>query len=244
MLKLISAAAVLAMASGASATILYQTSFEAPTFNLTLNGVDGWITQGGGAITNNAANARTGSRYVSVTPTTSGQWQWQGTIAQSAASLAVNPIIRASVWAQIFNGTTTTNLKRAGLQMYNVAATGVMAAMYIDSDGTLTVTDEAGNQFASGAGFVNSSIYNQMQIELNYANSTARYFLNGVDLGVVGTIFSTDFGDADFYSTRTTGTAGGNQIRYDDYLVEQVPTPGTLALMGLGGLVAARRRRA
>lgn len=244
MLKLISAAAVLAMASGASATILYQTSFEAPTFIATLNGVDGWITQGGGTVGSTAGAARTGTRYVSVTPTTSGQWQWQGTIAQDSSSLAVNPIIRGSVWMQIFNGTTTTNLKRGGLQMYNLAGSAVVAAMYIDSDGTLTVTDEAGNSSSSGSGFVNSSVYNQMMIELNYTTQSVKYFLNGVDLGVNGAFFSTDFGDADFYSTRTSGVAGGNQVRYDDYLVEQIPTPGSLALLGLGGLVAARRRRA
>lgn len=233
----------------ANAAVLYSTSFEAPTFNATLNGVDGWLTQGGGSVGSTAGAARTGTRYAVTTPTTSGQWQWQGTIAQDAASIAAAPIIRASVWMSHFVGTNTTNIKRGGLQMYNGDATTVLAALYIQSDGSITVTDGLGQTFNTAAGTIgNVAAYNQIEIELNYSTQSATFSVNGVDLLLPpggGAFIDTTFGDADFFSTRSAGVAGGNQIRYDDYLVEQeVPAPGAFALLGLGGLIAGRRRRA
>ena len=52
--------------------------------------------------------------------------------------------------------------------------------------------------------------------------------------------------DADLggYRTNQTGTSGGAIMRFDNYLVELIPAPSSVALLGLGGLVAARRRRA
>jgi len=253
MLKtLISAAALVAASAGAAnAAILYQTSFEAPTFNTTLNGIDGWITQNGGSVGTVAANARTGTRYAqSGTLTTGGQWQWQGAIGQSAAQIAATPIIRASVWMSHNAGTSTGLLRRGGLQMYNFAGSAVLAALYIQSDGSVTVTDGLAQSASTAAGFVvNPAAYNQIEIELNYVTQMAAFKVNGISLILppgVGAFADVDFGDADFYSTRATGTAGGSTVRYDDYLVEAfaVPGPGALALAGFGGLLAARRRRA
>jgi len=252
MLKnLVSAAAVVAMSAGvANAAVLYSTSFEAPTFNATLNGVDGWITQGGGSVGSAAGGAHTGTRYAqSSTLSTSGQWQWQGTIAQDAASIAAAPIIRASVWMSHFATGTPTALRRGGLQMYNGDASTVLAALYIQSDGSVTVTDGLGVSFNAAAGTVaNPSAYNKIEIELNYTLQLATFSINGVALVLPpggGAFIDTTFGDADFFSTRGAGTAGGSSVRYDDYLVEQeVPAPGALALLGLGGLIAGRRRRA
>jgi len=251
MLKnLVSAAAVVAMSAGvANAAVLYSTSFEAPTFNATLNGVDGWVTQNGGSVGTIAANARTGTRYAqSGTLTTGGQWQWQGTIAQDAASIAAAPIIRASVWMS-HNAGTSTALRRGGLQMYNGDASTVLAALYIQSDGSVTVTDGLAQSFSLAAGAIpNVAAYNKIEIELNYSTQTAKFSVNGTTLILPpggGAFIDTTFGDADFFSTRGAGTAGGSTVRYDDYLVEQeVPAPGAFALLGLGGLIAGRRRRA
>ncbi|MBN8596292.1 MAG: hypothetical protein J0L78_01330 [Planctomycetes bacterium] len=250
MKNLISAAAVVAMSAGvANAAILYQTSFEAPTFNATLNGVDGWQTQGGGSVGTVAANARTGTRYAqSSTLTTSGQWQWQGTIAQDSTSIAAAPIIRASVWMS-HNAGTSTALRRGGLQMYNFDASSVLAALYIQSDGSVTVTDGLAQSFSLPAGSIaNPAAYNKIEIELNYMTQMAAFKVNGVALILPpggGAFVAADFGDADFFSTRGAGTAGGSTVRYDDYIVEQdIPAPGAFALLGLGGLIAGRRRRA
>ena len=233
----------------ANAAVLYSTSFEAPTFNATLNGVDGWVTQNGGSVGTIAANARTGTRYAqSGTLTTGGQWQWQGTIAQDAASIAAAPIIRASVWMS-HNAGTSTALRRGGLQMYNGDASTVLAALYIQSDGSVTVTDGLAQSFSLAAGAIpNVAAYNKIEIELNYSTQTAKFSVNGTTLILPpggGAFIDTTFGDADFFSTRGAGTAGGSTVRYDDYLVEQeVPAPGAFALLGLGGLIAGRRRRA
>jgi hypothetical protein len=40
------------------------------------------------------------------------------------------------------------------------------------------------------------------------------------------------------------GVPGLNEVRYDNYNQYLIPTPGAVALLGLGGLVAGRRRRA
>lgn len=252
MKNLISAAAVVAMSAGvANAAILYQTSFEAPTFNTTLSGVDGWAVQGTAATVGTvAANARTGTRYVQTsTLTTSGMWQWQGTIGQNAASIAAAPIIKASVWMSHAATGTPTALRRGGLQMYNGDASTVLGALYIQSDGSVTVTDGLGVSYNTAAGAVaNPSAYNKIEIELNYMTQMATFSVNGVALLLPpggGAFIGTDFGDADFFSTRGAGTAGGSSVRYDDYLVEQnIPAPGAFALLGLGGLIAGRRRRA
>ncbi|MBL8885700.1 MAG: hypothetical protein JNK16_03490 [Phycisphaerales bacterium] len=251
MLKtLVSAAAVVAMSAGvANAAVLYSTSFEAPTFNATLNGVDGWVTQGGGSVGSTAGLAHTGTRYAtSSTLNTSGQWQWQGAIAQDAASIAAAPIIKASVWMQHGATGTPTALRRGGLQMYSFDAATVFAALYIQSDGSVTVTDGLAQSFSLAAGSVNANAYNKIEIELNYITQMATFKINDVALILPpggGAFVGADFGDADFFSTRGAGTAGGATVRYDDYVVEQnIPAPGAFALLGLGGLIAGRRRRA
>ena len=250
MKNLISAAAVVAMSAGvANAAVLYSTSFEAPTFNTTLNGVDGWVTHGGGSVGTVAANAHTGTRYAqSSTLGTSGQWQWQGAIAQDATSISAAPIIRASVWMS-HNAGTSTALRRGGLQMYSFDASTVFAALYIQSDGSVTITDGVGGSFSTAAGAVaDPAAYNQIEIELNFMTQMAAFKINGVALILPpggGAFVGVDFGDADFFSVRGAGTSGGSTVRYDDYIVEQdVPAPGAFALLGLGGLIAGRRRRA
>ncbi|MBS0187605.1 MAG: hypothetical protein JSS51_06020 [Planctomycetes bacterium] len=249
MKTLVSAAAVVATSAGvANAAILYQTSFEAPTFNATLNGVDGWITQGGGTVGSTAGAARTGTRYVqSANLNTSGQWQWQGAISQNAASIAAAPIIKASVWLAHVAGTSTA-LRRGGLQMYDSTGGTIFAALYIQSDGSITATDGTGTAYSTQPGaVVNPSAYNQVEIELNYTTQLATFRVNGATLSLpsgAGTFVGTDFGDADFFSIRGSGTTGGSSVRYDDYVVEQIPAPGAFALLGLGGLIAGRRRRA
>lgn len=255
MKNLISAAAVVAMSAGvANAAVLYSTSFEGPAFTsgVSVNGQNGWIAQATttGFVINNAANARTGSNYVRASLTsTSGQWQWQGNIAQNAASIAAAPIIKASVWLSHFVGTGTSALKRGGIQMYDSTGGTVYAALYIQSDGSVTATDGVGGSYSTAAGVVgNVAAYNQVEIELNYITQMATYRINGATLTLPpggGAFVGTDFGDADLFSTRSAGTTGGAEVRYDDYLVQQdIPAPGAFALLGLGGLIAGRRRRA
>ncbi|MGH7242395.1 MAG: PEP-CTERM sorting domain-containing protein [Phycisphaerales bacterium] len=247
MLKFVSAAAVLAIASGASASLVYGTSFEAPTFAAgALNGQAGWVADAG-SVTNNPARAHTGSQFASMTGAqigASGKWAWESTHAIGPAQLAINPIVRASVWVGM-GGDAGTRTYTAGLDLYD-AFTARIGLVYIASDGSIGVIDGASNVFTSAAGLINPNVYHKLAVEANFASHTIRFFVDGVDSGVNGVFSSTDFADADIRGTRTTGTGGAAFVTaFDDYLIENesIPAPASLALLGMGFVAGGRRRR-
>lgn len=237
------------VSSAASASILYQTSFESPEFALgNINGQSSWNADAG-TIANTAGGARTGSQYARMlgsnfTASNTARWAWDTSSSLTPATLASSPIVRASVWTQMVgnNGTRTFT---AGLDCYD-AALGRIGLMFIASDGSVTIIDGAGVTTSSAAGLLNPGSYHKLTIEMNFATQTAKYFVNNIDTGVIGTFTATDFADADVRGTRSTGTGGANfEMRFDDYVVENeaIPAPGAFALLGLGGLIASRRRR-
>lgn len=245
MKNLISAAAVLALASGASASVLYSTGFESPFVAGSLNGQQGWLADAG-TIINNAANAHSGNQYANMTGTqigTSAKWAWYG--GASFTPGVSDGIVTMTCWAGIFDyaGTKTVT---AGLDAYDTNISRI-GAVYLVSDGSIGVIDglAAGGQTAAGT--VSIGVYHKLQMVANYSTQSIEFFVDGVSL-YVGSFASTDFSDVDIRGTRsTTGSGGGTtNCRFDDYSIETsaVPAPGALALVGLGGLVASRRRRA
>lgn len=249
MKKLISLGLFAALASSASASILYQTSFESPEFALgNINGQSSWSADAG-TIANTAGGARTGSQYARMigsnfTSTSTARWAWDTSSSLSAAALAAAPIVRASVWTQM-SGNPGTRAFTAGLDCYdsNIARIGLI---FIGNDGSINIVDGNGVSSSSAAGIINPSNYIKLTIEMNFATQTAKYFVNNIDTGVIGGFSATDFSDADVRGTRGTGTGGGTfEMRFDDYVIENeaIPTPGALALLGMGGIIASRRRR-
>ena len=73
-----------------------------------------------------------------------------------------------------------------------------------------------------------------------------------LDVDPAGTVYSasgslsvgTGFDGADLYVHLTNTTSENSNILLDQVSVELVPEPGSLALLGLGGLALLRRRRA
>ncbi|MBL8877298.1 MAG: PEP-CTERM sorting domain-containing protein [Phycisphaerae bacterium] len=246
MLKLISGAAALAIASGASATVVYSTSFEQPAFVAgALNGQSGWLADAG-SVVNNPARAHTGSQFASMTGAqigASGKWAWENTSAIGPAQLAIAPIIRASVWVGM-GGDAGTRTYTAGLDLYDsfIARIGLV---YIASDGSVGVVDGANNAFNSPVGTINPNIYHKLTVEANFASQTVRFFVDNIDLGINGVFSAFDFADADIRGTRTTGTGGAAFVTaFDDYMIENdVPAPASLALLGMGLIAGGRRRR-
>lgn len=247
MLKFVSIGAALALASGASAGVIYATSFEQPNFVAgALSGQSNWVADAG-SITNNPARAHTGSQFASMTGSqigASGKWAWETTHALSAAQLAVNPIVRASVWVGM-GGDAGTRTYTGAIDLYDSSIVRI-GLLYIGSDGSVGVIDGAGVQSTSAAGVINPNVYHKLTVEANYATQVVNFFVDGVNV-VTGTFVSTDFSDADIRGTRTTGTGGANFVTaFDDYVLENeaIPAPASLALIGAGLIITGRRRRA
>ncbi|HEX8877454.1 MAG TPA: PEP-CTERM sorting domain-containing protein [Phycisphaerales bacterium] len=249
MKKFVCVGAAALLASGASGAIVYQTSFEAPEFAIgNINGQSSWSADAG-TIANTAGGARTGSQYARMlgsnfTATNTARWAWDTSSSLTPATLASAPIVRASVWTQM-SGNAGTRSFTAGLDCYdsNIARIGLI---FIGNDGSVNIIDGTGVTTSSAAGLINPGNYHKLTIEMNFATQTSKFFVDNIDTGVIGTFGSTDFADADVRGTRSTGTGGANfEMRFDDYVVENeaIPAPGAFALLGLGGLVASRRRR-
>lgn len=245
MKNLISAAAVLALASGASAAVVYSTGFESPFTATTLNGQQGWACDAG-SVANAAGGAHSGTQYAQMTGTQvqgvgTASWGWY----TGAGFVPNNQVITMTCWAGIFNYSGTRAFT-AGLDAYDSSVARI-GAVYLTSDGNIGVIDGTGaGGTTTGLGLA-LNVYRKLTMVANYSNGAIDFYVDDV-LVFNGAFTNTDFGDVDIRGTRgSTGTGGGTvQMRFDDYSIDvaAVPAPGALALVGLGGLVASRRRRA
>ncbi|MBL8887942.1 MAG: hypothetical protein JNK16_14895 [Phycisphaerales bacterium] len=251
------------VASGAQATVLYATSFEQPTFvSGALNGQDGWSAASSPAnlyqVSAAAGGARTGSQFVfanSANGTANGsQWNYRPNIIAPVTSPS---IIRASVWTAVVNNTAAAvrRTTSAGLDLYDDTGANRIGAIRIRNDGAVSILNGFNQVASTGAGAVTANAYNQVAIEADFSTHTLSYYVNGTLVGApVGFgVFDnavTGFGDADLYITRlftgVTGEtqSGGHTAVFDDFSLETIPAPSSLGLMGVAGLIAARRRRA
>lgn len=256
------ALAVAGLAASASATVLYSTSFEAPTFAVGgLSGQDGWTAASNPAtlfqVGSQAGFARTGSQYAwanSALATGNGsQWNFRPSNISPISPPA--SIIRASVYTAMVDNTTVA-VRRAtssGIDLWDDVGNR-LGGIRIRNDGQIGVLNSLGQLATTPVGaVVGLNTWNQVAVEADFALQTVRFFVNGFELGVpagFGNFSATGFGDADLYMFRaftgTTGQAqsGGHTVLWDDFNLERIPTPGSVSVLALAGLVAARRRRA
>jgi|GEM_PF-1988789 len=251
-----------AAASGASAQTIYSTSFE-NFANGALPGQLGWATSGAGASTlfqvgNTAGLAATGSKYVrfdsanmnTTVGTSAGRWSW---IDQPVTGLGASssPIIRASINVAMLNSSATRSTT-AGLDLYDNTGASRIGAIRMRDDGSVDFLNGQATTLVASlpAASVPLSTYINLAIEANFATNTLKYFINNVEVtgfsaGFATFTGSTGFGDADLYVTRDNpaGSAGGDSALFDDLLIQRIPAPGSLALVGLAGVFAGRRRR-
>lgn len=267
---LFGAAAVAALAMNAGATTLpFSTGFEAAegyTNGSQLSSNANWSGDGqdtsGWAISNTAiggVGAKTGSQYVLVTAPTAGtptRWQWTVT---PVTDFSVNSIIAGSADVKLASPTSgsVNRSTSAGLQMYD-AGVNLMAQIDLLCDAQNVYGAGAGQMFVElvfgdGSGFAyNLGVANALNqyvnlgLSVNFQAGTVTGYFNGVALPDVGSNGgASDFHDFDMFCGRTQTTTGGTAARagFDNYTIAQTPAPGALALLGLGGLVAGRRRR-
>lgn len=243
------------LATLAQAGIVYQTSFERPGHTV---GVlpqfppnpavqDNWFQLDGNIfnVTNNVA--RSGSQSVTATTTNqpnASRWALRSTPLDG--SLAQNNIIESSVWVRLDPNDNANRLSRAGLDIYDGSGVNSIAKLGIQSDGVLRAIDGVSSTFDLATGLTLGEWY-KLTITVIFSTKKVQFSLNDNLLGFGGHTAS-DFGDADlwmigFKPNPDTAPGIGHQAYWDDYSIAVIPTPGTLALLGVG-VLAARRRRA
>lgn len=109
----------------------------------------------------------------------------------------------------------------------------------------------AGTASVALTGFTLNTYY-QLSIAFDFGADKLRWYVNGSQINTSSlagfdTFTATDFGDADLYAVRAAapvGTSTGSHVLgFDDFSVVSTPAPGAIALLGVAGLVGARRRR-
>lgn len=242
---ILAALAVSGVATLANAAVLFDSQgFEAPFYTTgNLVGQNGWLLDNTppGPFTVQNTFAQSGTQAVRATGGGGTNWTFPdlsytpapGEIVVIHADLARTVSATASFGFLIDVYSPTGRIARAGL--------GANAGQIVPLVTTLNATGVPANFL------VNNDVYQPSQwvsfdISLNFAAQTFDVAVNGVtaltSLPFVGA--GTSLADADF---QVSTAAGATDVGYlDNYSVQTVPTPGALALLGLGGLAARRRR--
>ena len=233
----------------------------------------GQLTTPNFTVVNNPANAYQGSQYVqfntasfsndSTSNTSRAGFAWVDQTV-SAADLAANPVVHVSSAIRMNSPTgTRSNFGLVSLWAdggsYNMCAFGLYSSASGAANSYIFVGAQdvgGGLIFPTGSpntGWLNTWIV--FDLYADYSTGLWSLSVNGVsidadlDANAFDRTFDTSriFSDADFDAERARpasgSSSGGATIWYDNYLVELVPAPGSAALLGLGGLAAARRRR-
>jgi hypothetical protein len=258
-------------AFSANAQTLFSTGFEAAegyTNGTQLSANANWTGDGqdasGWQVTNTTvggSGAKTGTQWVlASSPTASVPTRYQWTVTP-VTDFSVNSTIVAGVDTKLVSPSSgsTNRSTLAGIQMYD-AAVELIGALYLIHDTQNAAGGGAGEmllEFDSGDGTTfnvydlgvanATNQYVNLSLAANFQTGVLTAFFNGSalpDLGNTGG--RTDFHDFDIVDGRITTTSGGTADRagFDNYsVVQTVPAPASLALLGLAGGATLRRRR-
>jgi hypothetical protein len=265
-MKMQSAVVVLAVAAGmflaaprADAVVVYDSGgFEAPRFiagDLAGQDVQGpWLRSGGTApAVVQSTVTRSGGQAVQFTRTATGGDTWYG-VNKEMTPTAPNQVVRIS-WDM--NVTQTQGDEFGpffGVDAYDgfgglpkrVGLLGVDA-----STGEVLIlgagpTDEE-ELFVAPGEIVPFGQWNRYALELDYATRTYRGYVNGVLVGGDDFIDDEDgivgFTDAPIGSLQAGAADVPGVAYFDNYTIEVVPEPTTVAIFGLASLGLLARRR-
>lgn len=170
---------------------------------------------------------------------------FSGAVNGGSTDPVLNP--NNSAWQTTDYPDTNINSGTAGVQ-FDVSTAGFSNIVVSwDQRHSNTSSRWVGFQYSTnGVDFIDFATFEATNGDTWFNNRT-------VDLtGVAGVDNNPDFafrivaifapGTSEYAASRDTSNFAGGTWRFD--MVTVVPTPGTMALLGLGGLVAARRRRA
>ncbi|QQS10040.1 MAG: PEP-CTERM sorting domain-containing protein [Phycisphaerales bacterium] len=241
-------AALVLTAGAANAAIVYSTDFNAPTYgDAALVGQDGWL-QTGTVATNPLMVANTGTNGNVFMTTGQDANHPFAAITTDSVLLSADIVVSTASTA----GDYFLHLSDGGTSAFN-------ARIYVKSDGAGGFVMAMGT--AAGAvvyGTTPLTFGTPYRITARYdfvsglANDTGELFVDpagGFPLPAttsyaLATTVGTDATTIAAVNLRQGSATNAPGVTVDNIVVEAVPAPGAIALLGLGGLVASRRRRA
>ncbi|MEY2713666.1 MAG: hypothetical protein RIT24_9 [Planctomycetota bacterium] len=255
--------AATAVASAASAAVtFYSTGFEAPDFAAgDVNGQSGWttydptFTTGGGnfaTVTTGAPAGFGGSQALRLDSgtgaTSSPRYAWGPAFGAqfTAAAAAGDNVLVAQTSMYMASGQTST--ARQGMVTFDSSGTKILTGFYVQANTGLVYLlanyNNAGtiNNFAFNTNitigydqWVNfTTTWNQATGRMEVFWGANGFFVDGAAAGSIAD-------ETDYYNTRNGSTIGSTAY-FDNFAVGAVPAPGAIALLGLAGLTARRRR--
>lgn len=233
-------------------TILFNSNgFESPTYAVgQLAGQNGWLSDVAAATSVGTIQTTTvaaGSQAVRVGGGVATNWFYPDISYTPAAGEIIS--VKADI-ARTLSSAGAASSFGFLLDVYSTAGARIARAGLGSSAGAIRAVVTSLNSAGTPATtLANTTLYNSLQF-VNFEillNFTARTFELKVDGTSVGAAFpflsntATALGDGDL---QVSTVAGANDAGFfDNYVVSVIPTPGAAAVLGMGGLVALRRRR-
>lgn len=244
MKSMIAAVAALAgIASVANAALVYSTDFNAPTYSAgALVGQDGWL-QTGTVVTN---PLQVGGGAVAMTTGQDANRPFAGVNTDSIFLSATFTLTTASAAGDYF-----IHLGDGGASNFNAriyaksSGSGFVMAMGTSSGspvtyGTTELSFNTPITLVARYDFVAGALNDTGALFINPANA----YGIGDTAYVAATTIGVDATTISSVNLRQGSASNAPAVSVDALSVYTIPTPGSVALLGLAGLVAGRRRRA
>lgn len=240
--------------SAATAQTLYSTGWEAapasPAWNTgNISGQNTWVNfnaAAGHTVQNsgdNGVTAATGNRMhrsLASTGTNFERDSWVDLTAAWAGRTVGNNTAVGSI--DMFLEANMTTVGFHGLSIFSSA--GQIGGIYVSAaNGAIILLGTS----QAVVGTITRGTWTNIGVAIDFTTGNLAAIVNGVTVGSVAfnNVTNTDIADIDLANiSGSAPTTSSSRMYTDNYLVRAIPTPGALALVGLGGLVAARRRRA
>jgi hypothetical protein len=217
-------------------TILYQTGFEAPAYSLgNLAGQDSWSPLAVLTPVVQSATTFSGSQAAHFNATgLTGQTIVGRPITYNALG---NPesIVRFTMRAMITSAATTSNWNIFSIS----SSAGFLAQTLVVQSRNARIS---GGGAATGSIFIQPDVWNQYEMNVDFANQWATAYVNGEFIGQrpLSVNPATNITRVAFGVNSLPGT---DSIFYDDLLVMSIPEPGSMALLSCGAMPLLWRRR-
>jgi MYXO-CTERM domain-containing protein len=224
-------------------------------------GQGGWFTAGGGSTFYNIASDPTvgGTKGLGMSiqgsNTGTARYAWTDNVYNNWGSRDVGSDTIYAVWDQ---DTTTTNTSKNkfGAVIYDASGSKILAGMYVDAaTGALTALSYSTSGTTGNFGYstgvtINRNAWQSLAMTFNKTTGVSGYYwkVSGTWAGatIAGAAAGVNPDEFDLYQSANSSTTQGLAY-YDNILISSgsgsfVPAPGAVALIGLAGLVARRRR--